>query len=99
MNSTATVSLSAAALSAARMGDVCLTMWRVYIILIPIASACRASIDGCLPCMYHPAMVDKPLFADHAAQGGKARAAVLSPEERRAIARTAALARWGDKRA
>jgi hypothetical protein len=33
----------------------------------------------------------------YAAQGGKARASVLSAEERRAIARTAALARWGER--
>ena len=39
-------------------------------------------------------MADKD-FPEHAAQGGKARAAVLTPEERRAIARTAARARWG----
>jgi hypothetical protein len=48
--------------------------------------------------MYHPA-VDKPLFAEHAAQGGKARASVLTPDERKAIARTAALARWANKTA
>jgi hypothetical protein len=37
-------------------------------------------------------------ISDHAAQGGKARASVLTGEERTAIARTAALARWGGKR-
>ena len=44
--------------------------------------------------MHNSRMADKD-FADHAAQGGKARAQVLTPEERKAIARTAALARWG----
>jgi hypothetical protein len=39
----------------------------------------------------------KKVLSDHAAQGGKARASVLTSGERRAIARTAALARWGDR--
>jgi len=37
-------------------------------------------------------------LSQHAAQGGKARAAALTPDERRAIARTAALARWEGRR-
>ena len=37
--------------------------------------------------------------AHHAAKGGKARASVLTADERKAIARTAALARWAAKRA
>lgn len=42
-------------------------------------------------------MAVKDGFSGYAAQGGKARASVLTPEERKAIARTAARARWGDK--
>src|SRR5262245_4902462 len=42
-------------------------------------------------------MPRKPVVSKHAAQGGKARASVLTQDERRAIARTAALARWGDR--
>ncbi|MBI4605193.1 MAG: hypothetical protein HY721_24780 [Planctomycetes bacterium] len=34
-------------------------------------------------------------IADHSAEGGRARAARLSPARRREIARRAALARWG----
>jgi hypothetical protein len=37
-------------------------------------------------------------WAKVAAKGGKARASVLTPTERTAIARTAAIARWGDKK-
>lgn len=40
----------------------------------------------------------KKRLSSHAARGGKARASVLSSDERIAIARTAAIARWGDKR-
>ena len=35
------------------------------------------------------------VVSQYAAKGGKARAAVLTPEERRTIAKTAAKARWG----
>lgn len=42
-------------------------------------------------------MARKPLVSRHAAQGGKARASVLTPDERSSIARTAALARWSDR--
>lgn len=45
---------------------------------------------------YYPLMPKKKLPA-YAAQGGKARASVLTPDERKAIARTAALARWSEK--
>jgi hypothetical protein len=45
-----------------------------------------------------PTMTKTPLL-DHAARGGRARASVLTPDERRAIARTAALARWGARSA
>src|SRR5438876_953266 len=40
-------------------------------------------------------MVPDSTISEHAAQGGKARSSVLTPEERKAIARTDALARWG----
>jgi len=39
-------------------------------------------------------MAEQGTVADYAAQGGKARAKLLSPEERREIARAAAIARW-----
>jgi hypothetical protein len=42
-------------------------------------------------------MADESEVSTHAAKGGHARASVLSPEERSAIARTAALARWGER--
>jgi len=35
--------------------------------------------------------------SEHAAKGGQARASVLTPEERKSIARTAARARWGSR--
>lgn len=41
--------------------------------------------------------MDSPIVSKHASQGGKARASVLSPDERKAIARTAALARWSGR--
>jgi P63C domain len=47
--------------------------------------------------MYHPYMARKTHVSGYAAQGGKARASVLTSGERTAIARTAALARWGDR--
>lgn len=42
-------------------------------------------------------MADETPVSSHAAKGGRARASVLSDEERSRIARTAARARWGDK--
>jgi P63C domain len=42
-------------------------------------------------------MSEEPTISDHAAKGGKARASVLSSEERRQIARNAARARWGER--
>jgi hypothetical protein len=39
----------------------------------------------------------KARVSKHAAQGGRARASVLTPDERRAIASTAAKARWADR--
>jgi hypothetical protein len=59
--------------------------------------ACQVSIDICLQGMYCASMVDESVVSTHAAKGGKARASVLTPEERSAIARTAARARWGEK--
>ncbi len=47
--------------------------------------------------MHTGTMSDEPVISKHAAQGGKARASVLTPEERKEIARSAARARWGDK--
>ena len=59
--------------------------------------ACQVSIDRCLLGMYRLLMADESAVSTHAAKGGQARASVLSPEERSAIARTAARARWGEK--
>lgn len=59
--------------------------------------ACQVSIDRCLQGMYLPLMADESVVSTHAAKGGQARASILSPEERSAIARTAARARWGEK--
>jgi hypothetical protein len=42
-------------------------------------------------------MSNEPRFSKYAAQGGKARASVLTPTERSEIARSAARARWGEK--
>lgn len=55
------------------------------------------SIDRCLPRKYTGAMDDESLVSQYAAKGGKARASVLTPEERKQIARSAAIARWGAK--
>ncbi len=44
-----------------------------------------------------PYMADQSTVSEHASKGGQARASVLSSEERSAIARTAARARWGEK--
>lgn len=41
-------------------------------------------------------MSEEPTISNHAAKGGKARASVLTPEERKEIARGAARARWGE---
>jgi hypothetical protein len=46
--------------------------------------------------MHHGAMSDEPTISSHAAKGGKARASVLTADERKEIARGAARARWGD---
>jgi P63C domain len=61
------------------------------------SDACLESIDKCLPSKYAFPMSDQANVSKYAAQGGKARASVLTPEERKKIARTAALARWGEK--
>jgi hypothetical protein len=42
-------------------------------------------------------MSEESNISNHAAKGGKARASVLTSEERKQIARTAARARWGEK--
>ena len=42
-------------------------------------------------------MPEESPLVTHAAKGGQARASVLTPDQRKAIARTAALARWGEK--
>jgi hypothetical protein len=42
-------------------------------------------------------MADESTVSTHAAKGGHARASVLAPSERTAIARAAARARWGDR--
>src|ERR1700723_699223 len=47
--------------------------------------------------MYCAFMADESVVSANAAKGGQARASVLSSEERSAIARTAARARWGEK--
>lgn len=47
--------------------------------------------------MYHLIVAKRGGVSGYAAQGGKARASVLTPDERKAIARTAALARWADR--
>jgi P63C domain len=43
-------------------------------------------------------MSEEPTISKHASQGGRARASVLTSEERKQIARTAARARWGEKK-
>jgi hypothetical protein len=42
-------------------------------------------------------MATESTVSEHAAKGGQARASVLTAEERKSIARTAALARWGSR--
>src|ERR1035437_184508 len=59
--------------------------------------ACQVSIDRCLPSMYLGVMADESTVSTYAAKGGQARASILTPEERKSIARTAALARWGNR--
>lgn len=59
--------------------------------------ACQESIDKCLPSMYRRFMSQEPTISNHAAKGGKARASVLTPEQRKEIAKAAARARWGEK--
>jgi hypothetical protein len=49
--------------------------------------------------MYCLRMPEESAVSTHAAKGGQARASVLTPAQRTSIARTAALARWGDKSA
>jgi hypothetical protein len=44
-------------------------------------------------------MENEAMVSKYAAQGGKARASVLTPEERKEIARSAARARWGERKA
>ena len=57
----------------------------------------RKALTICLPSMYDSFMTNDTPFSMNAAKGGKARASVLSPEERTLIAKTAARARWGEK--
>jgi P63C domain len=47
--------------------------------------------------MYAQYMPDETVVSAHAAKGGQARASVLTPDQRKAIARAAAQARWGTK--
>ena len=47
--------------------------------------------------MYDPGMAKQKVVSNYAAKGGKARASVLTPEERSEIAKAAAHARWGSK--
>ena len=61
--------------------------------------ACQVSIDICLLSMYRFSMPEESPVSSHASKGGQARASVLTPDQRKAIARTAALARWKDKQA
>jgi hypothetical protein len=48
--------------------------------------------------MYSLIMSEESTISTHAAKGGNARASVLTPEERKQIARGAARARWGEKK-
>lgn len=57
--------------------------------------AYEVSIDICLPSMNNERMTDELNVSSYAAEGGKARAEKLTSEERKDIARHAALARWG----
>jgi hypothetical protein len=57
--------------------------------------ACQVSIDKCLRSMHNADMSEEPVISKHAAKGGKARASILTSDERKRIARAAALARWG----
>lgn len=57
----------------------------------------RQALTACLLGMYLQSVSKKGL-PSHAAKGGRARASVLTAEERKAIARTAAQARWAEKR-
>jgi hypothetical protein len=61
------------------------------------SDACQVSIDTCLPSMHTAGMTDTTVVSKYAAKGGKARASVLTSEERSEIARSAARARWGEK--
>lgn len=61
------------------------------------AYACKESIDRCLLSTHNVCMSNELVVSKYAAQGGKARASVLTPEQRKEIARTAARARWGEK--
>ena len=61
------------------------------------SDACQASIDRCLLSMYLCSHGQRSAVSEHAAKGGQARASVLTQDERKAIARTAARARWGSK--
>jgi P63C domain len=57
----------------------------------------QVSIDRCLLSKYASPMSGKSKVSNYAAQGGNARASVLTAEERKDIARNAARARWGEK--
>jgi hypothetical protein len=56
----------------------------------------QALTDACLACMLR-SMTDESTISAHAAKGGKARASVLTDDQRKAIARDAALVRWGNR--
>lgn len=58
-----------------------------------LSLAARASSDRSIPAERNPAAV--ALGRLGGLKGGKARAATLTPEQRREIARAAANARWG----
>jgi len=58
----------------------------------------KVSIDNACRGMHTMSMTEKPtIVSKYAAQGGKARASVLTPDERKEIARAAARARWGEQ--
>ena len=56
----------------------------------------KALTNACRACIV-PTMAKELTVSKYAAKGGKARASVLTPEQRKEIAQTAARARWGEK--
>lgn len=61
------------------------------------SDACQESIDICLLGRHTAVMGDELIISKNAAKGGRARASVLSSDERKNIAKAAARARWGEK--